>query len=222
MAGGQGVALAAADRHHPEADAAGRRTADPRADRAPPRRLRDPPDLHLGRLPRRGHRGPFRRWLVSSAAESTTSARRRPLGTGGALGILPAPPTEAVLVMNGDLVTSADIGGSARLPRSGRVCRDDRRPALPPLGPVRLRRAVGRSRRRPDREADHRARGQQRDLRGRAAIVGLVEPRASRSRCPSSSRRSSTAAARSERSRSRTTGSTSASATSSTRRAAAG
>lgn len=35
----------------------------------------------------------------------------RPLGTGGALGILPAPPTEAVLVMNGDLVTSADIGG---------------------------------------------------------------------------------------------------------------
>ena len=35
----------------------------------------------------------------------------RPLGTGGALGILPEPPTEAILVMNGDLVTSADLGG---------------------------------------------------------------------------------------------------------------
>lgn len=35
----------------------------------------------------------------------------RPLGTAGALGMLPEPPTETVLVMNGDLVTSADIGG---------------------------------------------------------------------------------------------------------------
>ena len=34
-----------------------------------------------------------------------------PLGTAGALGLLPEPPTEPVLLMNGDLVTSADVGG---------------------------------------------------------------------------------------------------------------
>jgi dTDP-glucose pyrophosphorylase len=34
-----------------------------------------------------------------------------PLLTGGALGLLPEPPTEPVLVMNGDLVTQADLGG---------------------------------------------------------------------------------------------------------------
>ncbi len=34
-----------------------------------------------------------------------------PLGTGGALGLLPEPPTDPVLVMNGDLVTQADLGG---------------------------------------------------------------------------------------------------------------
>ena len=33
------------------------------------------------------------------------------LGTAGALGLLPAPPSEALLLLNGDLVTSADIGG---------------------------------------------------------------------------------------------------------------
>ncbi|MBC7546066.1 MAG: NTP transferase domain-containing protein [Candidatus Sericytochromatia bacterium] len=32
-----------------------------------------------------------------------------PLGTGGALGLLPEPPTEPLLVMNGDLVTQADL-----------------------------------------------------------------------------------------------------------------
>jgi dTDP-glucose pyrophosphorylase len=35
----------------------------------------------------------------------------RPLGTGGALGLLPDAPTEPLLVMNGDLVTTADLGG---------------------------------------------------------------------------------------------------------------
>ena len=34
----------------------------------------------------------------------------RPLGTAGALGLLPGPPTEPLLVLNGDLVTSADLG----------------------------------------------------------------------------------------------------------------
>lgn len=34
-----------------------------------------------------------------------------PLGTAGALGLLPEPPRESVLLMNGDLVTSADLGG---------------------------------------------------------------------------------------------------------------
>jgi dTDP-glucose pyrophosphorylase len=35
----------------------------------------------------------------------------RPLGTAGALGLLPAAPTEPLLLLNGDLVTSADLGG---------------------------------------------------------------------------------------------------------------
>jgi NDP-sugar pyrophosphorylase family protein len=34
----------------------------------------------------------------------------KPLGTGGALSLLPEPPTAPVLVMNGDLVTQADVG----------------------------------------------------------------------------------------------------------------
>jgi dTDP-glucose pyrophosphorylase len=34
----------------------------------------------------------------------------RPLGTGGALGLLPQPPSDPVVVMNGDLVTQADLG----------------------------------------------------------------------------------------------------------------
>jgi dTDP-glucose pyrophosphorylase len=33
------------------------------------------------------------------------------LGTAGALGLLPEPPTDPVLLLNGDLVTSADLGG---------------------------------------------------------------------------------------------------------------
>ncbi len=34
-----------------------------------------------------------------------------PLGTAGALGLLPEPPTSPLIVMNGDLVTQADLGG---------------------------------------------------------------------------------------------------------------
>jgi dTDP-glucose pyrophosphorylase len=34
----------------------------------------------------------------------------RPLGTGGALGLLPEAPSEALLLLNGDLVTSIDLG----------------------------------------------------------------------------------------------------------------
>lgn len=44
----------------------------------------------------------------------------RPLGTGGALGLLPEQPAEALLVMNGDLVTSADIGGLLDFHAAGR------------------------------------------------------------------------------------------------------
>jgi NDP-sugar pyrophosphorylase family protein len=36
---------------------------------------------------------------------------QRPLGTAGAIGLLAEPPTEALLVINGDLVTQADFGG---------------------------------------------------------------------------------------------------------------
>ena len=35
----------------------------------------------------------------------------RPLGTAGALGLLPRAPSQDLLVMNGDLVTQADVGG---------------------------------------------------------------------------------------------------------------
>ncbi len=41
------------------------------------------------------------------------------LGTAGALGLLPEPPTEALLLLNGDLVTSADIGGLLDFHRAG-------------------------------------------------------------------------------------------------------
>lgn len=34
----------------------------------------------------------------------------RPLGTAGALGLLPGPPPASLLVLNGDLVTNADVG----------------------------------------------------------------------------------------------------------------
>jgi dTDP-glucose pyrophosphorylase len=37
-------------------------------------------------------------------------AEEHPLGTGGALSLLPEPPTAPVVVMNGDLVTQADVG----------------------------------------------------------------------------------------------------------------
>jgi NDP-sugar pyrophosphorylase family protein len=43
----------------------------------------------------------------------------RPLGTAGALGLLPEPPTESLLLLNGDLVTSADLGGLLGFHASG-------------------------------------------------------------------------------------------------------
>lgn len=43
----------------------------------------------------------------------------KPLGTGGALALLPSPPTDPVLVMNGDLVTQADLAGLLAFHESG-------------------------------------------------------------------------------------------------------
>lgn len=43
----------------------------------------------------------------------------RPLGTGGALSLLPEPPSEPLLVMNGDLVTQADLGALLELQAAG-------------------------------------------------------------------------------------------------------
>jgi len=43
-----------------------------------------------------------------------------PLGTGGALSLLPAKPTETLLVMNGDLLTQADIGAMLEAHARGR------------------------------------------------------------------------------------------------------
>ncbi len=39
---------------------------------------------------------------------------RKPLGTGGALGILPVLPEHPIVVMNGDVVTQADLGAMLR------------------------------------------------------------------------------------------------------------
>lgn len=44
----------------------------------------------------------------------------RPLGTGGALALLPEPPTRPLLVMNGDLVTQADLGAMIDFHERGR------------------------------------------------------------------------------------------------------
>jgi dTDP-glucose pyrophosphorylase len=43
----------------------------------------------------------------------------RPLGTAGALALLPAAPTAPVLIMNGDLVTQADVGALLQFHASG-------------------------------------------------------------------------------------------------------
>ena len=42
-----------------------------------------------------------------------------PLGTAGALGLLPAPPTAPLLVVNGDLVTSVDVDAMLRTHAEG-------------------------------------------------------------------------------------------------------
>jgi dTDP-glucose pyrophosphorylase len=44
---------------------------------------------------------------------------QRPLGTGGALSIIPETPTAPLLVMNGDLVTQADVGALIAFHESG-------------------------------------------------------------------------------------------------------
>lgn len=44
---------------------------------------------------------------------------QRALGTAGALALLPAPPTVPVLLMNGDLVTQADVGALLQFHASG-------------------------------------------------------------------------------------------------------
>lgn len=46
-------------------------------------------------------------------------AEEEPLGTGGALSLLPEPPTAPVLVLNGDLVTQADLGALLAFHESG-------------------------------------------------------------------------------------------------------
>ena len=61
MAGGEGTRLRPLTDVDPQADAARGRAPHPRADRPAPRRVRDHPHLPLGALPRRCHRGPFRR-----------------------------------------------------------------------------------------------------------------------------------------------------------------
>lgn len=43
----------------------------------------------------------------------------RPLGTGGALSLLPQPPSAPVLVLNGDVVTQADLGAMLTFHREG-------------------------------------------------------------------------------------------------------
>lgn len=43
----------------------------------------------------------------------------QPLGTAGALGLLPEPPPETLLLLNGDLVTSADLGSMLAFHASG-------------------------------------------------------------------------------------------------------
>ena len=43
-----------------------------------------------------------------------------PRGTGGALALLPTPPTAPLLVMNGDLVTQVDVAAMLRFHESGR------------------------------------------------------------------------------------------------------
>jgi dTDP-glucose pyrophosphorylase len=46
----------------------------------------------------------------------------RPLGTGGALSLLPEPPAHPVLVMNGDLVTQANLASMVEYHESARPC----------------------------------------------------------------------------------------------------
>ena len=93
-----------------------------------------------------------------------------PLGTAGALGLLPEPPTDPLLLLNGDLVTSADLGGLLAFHAGRRLRRDGRLPSLPPHGPVRLRRA----RRRPASSGSTRSRRVEREVN--SGIYALDRP----------------------------------------------
>ena len=139
-----------------------------------------------------------------------------PLGTAGALGLLPEPPTAPLLVVNGDLVTSVDVDAMLRTstPHGGFAATIGTRRYLHtvPFGCIVRdgdRVVCDRG------EADAVARGQRRDLRARArgsSGWSRAGERVDDARRP---RRGPRRAARpSGRSRSRTTGSTSASATS--------
>lgn len=64
----------------------------------------------------RGHFGSGERF----GAQIEYLSEQEPLGTAGALSLLPEPPTAPVLVMNGDLVTQADVGALLDFHASGR------------------------------------------------------------------------------------------------------
>ena len=215
MAGGLGHAAAAADRGRPEADAAGRRPADPRADRAAPRRLRDRAHLDLGRatsaevieehfgdgaafgaddrLPARGRAARHGRRARPAAGAADRAAARRERRPG-------------------------DVGrrrrdARARTPRAGSP-----RPSAPAATCTRSRSAAssatatGSSRSRRSRRC--RARSTPGSTCSSPWVVGLVGARRTGVDARRARRGSSTATRPSGRSRSRTTGSTSASASS--------
>ena len=181
-----GSPAAAADRHAPQADAPGRRPADPRADRAPPRRLRDPRHLSGDRLPRRRSSRTTSATGATSGAGSSTCARTTPLGTAGALGLLPRAPGGSA---PRDERRPRHPGRPRRAPRRATPAAASRRPigdpALRPHDPVRLRRAG----RRPRPRTSTRSRRSTRDVNtGIYALspdlVARVEA-GRRRRCPS-------------------------------------
>ena len=61
------------------------------------------------------HFGDGRRWLC----KIEYLWEDKPLGTGGALALLPSPPTAPVVVMNGDLMTSINITNLLKFHRAG-------------------------------------------------------------------------------------------------------
>ena len=80
-----------------------------------------------------------------------------PLGTGGPLSLL-RPPTLPVLVLNGDLVTQADVGDLLDFHERGWLRGHPRGSSLPRRSTVRRRGGRGRPPLVPSREADRAAR----------------------------------------------------------------